>query len=76
MNAVTIDPEGWAAVGEALLPEAVKLRRFLFLVVDSGRAPSGGLTQFAPVSWLQNGGLSCAPWASIAGRSVSNAIVE
>ena len=29
--------------------EAVKLRRFLFLVVDSGRAPSGAWAQTCPV---------------------------
>lgn len=39
-------------------------------------APSGGSTQLAPVSSLQNGGLSWAPCTSIAGRSVSNAICE
>ena len=36
MNAVTIDPEGWAAVGEALLPEAVKLRRAIHAEPELG----------------------------------------
>ena len=36
MNAVTIDPEGWAAVGEALLPEAIKLRRAIHAEPELG----------------------------------------
>src|SRR5277367_6460391 len=36
MNAVTLDPEGWAAVGEALLPEAVKLRRAIHAEPELG----------------------------------------
>ncbi|MEJ0066832.1 MAG: M20 family metallopeptidase [Caulobacteraceae bacterium] len=36
MNAVIIDPEGWAAVGEALLPEAVRLRRAIHAEPELG----------------------------------------
>src|SRR6202789_3267646 len=36
MNAVTIDPEGWAAVGEAQLPEAIKLRRAIHAEPELG----------------------------------------
>jgi amidohydrolase len=36
MNAVNIDPEGWAAVGEALLPEAIKLRRAIHAEPELG----------------------------------------
>ena len=36
MNAVTLDPEGWAAVGEALLPEAIKLRRAIHAEPELG----------------------------------------
>ena len=36
MNAVTLDPEGWAAVGEALLPEAIALRRAIHAEPELG----------------------------------------
>ncbi|HVN02323.1 MAG TPA: M20 family metallopeptidase [Caulobacteraceae bacterium] len=36
MNAVTLDPEGWAAVGEALLPEAIQLRRAIHAEPELG----------------------------------------
>jgi hippurate hydrolase len=36
MNAVTIEPEGWAAVGEALLPEAIELRRAIHAEPELG----------------------------------------
>jgi hippurate hydrolase len=36
MNAVTLDPEGWAAVGEALLPDAIKLRRAIHAEPELG----------------------------------------
>jgi len=36
MNAVTTDPEGWAAVGEAQLPEAIKLRRAIHAEPELG----------------------------------------
>src|SRR5580698_876631 len=36
MNAVTIDPEGWAAVGDALLPEAIRLRRAIHAEPELG----------------------------------------
>jgi amidohydrolase len=36
VNAVTIDPEGWAAVGEAQLPEAIKLRRAIHAEPELG----------------------------------------
>ena len=36
MNAFTIDPEGWAAAGEAQLPEAIKLRRAIHAEPELG----------------------------------------
>jgi hippurate hydrolase len=36
MNAVTIDPEGWGAVGEALLPQAIQLRRAIHAEPELG----------------------------------------
>jgi len=36
MNAVTTDPEGWAAVGEAQLPDAIKLRRAIHAEPELG----------------------------------------
>ncbi|HEY2707464.1 MAG TPA: M20 family metallopeptidase [Caulobacteraceae bacterium] len=36
MNAVTLDPEGWTAAGEAQLPEAIKLRRAIHAEPELG----------------------------------------
>jgi amidohydrolase len=36
MNAITTDPEGWAAVGEAQLPDAIKLRRAIHAEPELG----------------------------------------
>ncbi|HZZ90076.1 MAG TPA: M20 family metallopeptidase [Caulobacteraceae bacterium] len=36
MKAVTIDPEGWGAVGEALLPDAIQLRRAIHAEPELG----------------------------------------